>query len=83
VIGFCGGHQLIGLLYDAPCDAIRKLEPGEADPGGFAPGWFKEVGFMPVRVGKPDPIFKNLGTDPVFFESHYWEIKEVQRDLIF
>jgi GMP synthase-like glutamine amidotransferase len=77
VIGFCGAHQLIGLLYGAPCGAIRKLHPGEADAGGFAPGWFKEVGFVPVHVVKPDPIFKNLGTDPVFFESHYWEIKEV------
>ncbi len=77
VIGVCGGHQLIGLLYGAPCDAIRKLIPGEADRGGFAPGWFKEVGFMPVHVRKPDPIFQGLGTDPVLFESHYWEIKEV------
>jgi GMP synthase-like glutamine amidotransferase len=79
VIGFCGGHQLIGLLYDAPCDAIRMLNPGEADPGGFAHGWFKEVGFMPVHVVKPDPIFDGLGADPVLFESHYWEIKELPK----
>lgn len=77
VIGFCGGHQLIGLMYGAPCDAIRKLKPGEADNGNFAPGWFKEVGYMPVHVVKEDPIFKSLEHDPVFFESHYWEIKEV------
>jgi GMP synthase-like glutamine amidotransferase len=77
VIGFCGGHQLIGLMYDAPCDAIRKLNPGEADKGDFAPGWFKEVGFMPAHVVQDDPVFKDLGRDPVFFESHYWEIKEV------
>jgi GMP synthase (glutamine-hydrolysing) len=77
VFGFCGGHQLIGLMYDAPCEAIRKLKPGEADNGNFAPGWFKEVGFMPVHVVKSDPIFNGLGQDPVFFESHYWEMKEV------
>lgn len=76
VIGFCGGHQLIGLLYGAACDAIRKLNPGEADAGGFAPGWYKEVGFMPIHVVKADPIFDSLGTDPILFESHYWEIKE-------
>jgi GMP synthase-like glutamine amidotransferase len=76
-IGFCGGHQLIGLMYNARCDSIRRLKPGEPDPGGFAPGWFKEVGFMPVQVVKDDPIFAGLGSTPTFFESHYWEIKEV------
>ncbi len=30
---------------------------------------------MPVHVLRPDPIFKGLGTDPLLFESHYWEIK--------
>jgi GMP synthase (glutamine-hydrolysing) len=79
VIAFCGGHQLIGLLYGAHCDAIRKLRPGEEENGDFAPGWFKEVGFLPIHVIKDDPVFQGLGTDPVFFESHYWEIKEVPK----
>src|SRR5512143_2194046 len=68
-IAFCGGHQLIGLAYSAPCAAIRRLEPGEEDPGGFAPGWFKEVGFTPIHVVKDDPLFAGLGRDPIFFES--------------
>lgn len=76
-IGFCGGHQLLGLMYGAPCAAIRRLRPGEPDTGGFAPGWFKEIGFTPVRIVQNDPIFDGLGPEPVFFESHYWEIKEV------
>lgn len=76
-IAFCGGHQLIGLMVGARCDAIRRLKPGEPDPGGFAPGWFKEVGFLPVQVIQPDPLFAGLGSAPIFFESHYWEIKEV------
>lgn len=79
VIGFCGGHQLIGLMYGARCDAIRKLKPGETDQGGFAPGWFKEVGYMPAHVVMGDPIFEGLGHDPIFFESHYWELKEVPK----
>ena len=76
-IGVCGGHQLIGFLYGADCAAIRKLEPGEPENGDFAPGWFKEVGYLPVQVVKPDPIFAGLSLEPVFFESHYWEMKEV------
>lgn len=80
-IGLCGGHQLIGLMYDAPCEAIRKLNPGEAELAEWAPGYFKEVGFMPVHVVADDPIFAGLGSDPVFFESHYWEIKELPTEL--
>ena len=76
-IAFCGGHQLVGLLYGARCDAIRRLAPGERDPGEFAFGWYKELGFMPVRVVKDDPLFEGLGPEPVFLESHYWEVKEV------
>jgi GMP synthase-like glutamine amidotransferase len=30
---------------------------------------------MPVQVIQDDPIFRDLGTEPIFFESHYWEIK--------
>jgi GMP synthase-like glutamine amidotransferase len=75
-IGFCGGHQLIGLMYGAPCDAIRRLRPGEEDKGGFAPGWFKEVGYTPIHVVKDDPLFAGLGATPTLFESHYWEIKD-------
>ncbi len=76
-IGFCGGHQLIGLMYGSECGPMRRLQEGEPDPADFAPGWFKEVGYMPVQVVKDDPVFSNLGKQPVFFESHYWEIKQV------
>lgn len=80
-IAFCGGHQLLGLLYGAACDAIRPLHPGEADPGGFALGWYKEVGFQPVQVLKEDALFEGLGSHPVFFESHYWEIKQTPAEF--
>jgi GMP synthase-like glutamine amidotransferase len=81
VIGLCGGHQLIALAYNAECGPLRKLKPGEAEVGDFAPGWFKEVGFLPVKVIKDDPIFTGLGQQPVFFESHYWEIKQVPSEF--
>ena len=56
---------------------LRKLKPGEPDPADFAPGWFKEVGYSPVSVVKDDPIFDGLGSAPVFFESHYWQISQM------
>ena len=80
-IGLCGGHQLIGLMYGAFCEAIRKLNPGEPDLAEWAPGYFKEVGYTPIHVVESDPIFENLGSDPIFFESHYWEIKDMPAEL--
>lgn len=77
VIGFCGGHQLIGLMYEVECGPLRRLKPGEEDPAEWAPGWYKEVGYKPVQVVKEDPLFDSLGNSPEFFESHYWEIKEL------
>jgi len=76
-IGLCGGHQLIGLMYGSECGPLRKLREGEPDPADFAAGWYKEVGYIPVQVVKEDPIFAGLGKEAVFFESHYWEIKQV------
>jgi len=76
-IGVCGGHQLIGLMYGAHCDAIRRLEPGEQEQGGFAQGWYKEVGFLPINLLQDDPIFDGLNRPPIFYESHYWEIKDL------
>ncbi len=32
---------------------------------------------MPVRVVREDPLFEGLNREPVFFEAHYWELKEV------
>ena len=81
VIGLCGGHQLIGLAYGAECGPLRKLKPGETEVGDFAPGWFKEVGFLPVNVIQDDPIFASLGKQPVFFESHYWGIEQVPAEF--
>ena len=83
VIGLCGGHQLIGLAYGAEAGPIRRLEPGEADDpnAGFAPGWFKEYGYLPVQIVEDDPLFAGLGSYIVVFESHYWEIKTLPAEF--
>ena len=78
ILGLCGGHQLIAMAYGAPLGALRLLEEGEEDVyPSLGPGYYKEWGFTPVRVVKADPIFADLGEEPVFVEAHYWEVKKV------
>jgi GMP synthase-like glutamine amidotransferase len=78
ILGLCGGCQLMALVHDAPMGPLRRLRKGEQDPyDAFAPGYFKEWGFVPVRLLRPDPLFSGLEESPMFLEAHYWEIKEV------
>jgi GMP synthase (glutamine-hydrolysing) len=78
MIGLCGGCQLIAMAHGASLGPIRRLRQGEDDPSkDRAPGYFKEWGFMPVRVVQSDPLFDGLGEEPVFHQEHYWEVKEV------
>ncbi|HID87391.1 MAG TPA: hypothetical protein EYP55_08445 [Anaerolineae bacterium] len=78
IIGFCGGCQLIAMAHGAPLGPMRRLEEGEDDPHpDVAPGYFKEWGFTPVRVLQSDPLFDGLGEEPMLWEEHYWEVKEV------
>ena len=77
ILGFCGGCHLIAMAHSAPLGPIRRLEEGEEDPcKEYAPGYFKEWGFIPVHVLKSDPLFGGLGERPRFLAAHYWEIKE-------
>jgi GMP synthase (glutamine-hydrolysing) len=77
ILGLCGGLQLIALAHGAPIGPMRLLREGESDPNAEdKPGHFKEWGFMPVRVPESDPLFEGLDKEPVFFQAHYWEVKE-------
>ena len=77
ILGICGGCQLIAMAHSTPLGPMRRLGEGEADPcGDFAPGYFKEWGFAPMRVVKAAPLFDGLGERPVFLAAHYWEVKE-------
>ncbi len=77
LLGFCGGYNLIAMAHGASLGPIRRLEEGEEDlDEEYTPGYFKEWGFIPVRVLKPDPLFDGLGKSPRFLAAHYWEVKE-------
>jgi GMP synthase-like glutamine amidotransferase len=78
ILGFCGGGQVVVMAHGATTGPMRRLQAGEADQDStYNPGFFKEKGFLPVRIGAPDPLFDGLGERPVFWHSHYWDIKNV------
>jgi GMP synthase (glutamine-hydrolysing) len=75
---FCGGCQILAQTYGAEIGPIGALPPDSDDPNRtnkLAPGMIQERGFMPIQVDQPHPLFAGLGATPVFFESHYWEVK--------
>lgn len=92
MIGLCGGHQLLCELWAEHNDRgltrmegypIRKLREGEHDPNAnYHPGWFKEVGFYPIRIVRPDPLFDGLEDGFMAAESHQKEVKALPRDFV-
>lgn len=81
LLAFCGGCQILAQTYGVEIGPIGELPA--ANPSApqadvvLAPGMVQERGFMPVAVCQPHPLFTDLGETPVFFESHYWEVKRV------
>jgi GMP synthase (glutamine-hydrolysing) len=70
-IGFCGGHHHVYLAYGGKGDVMRLLKPGEADPyTNHYPGYYKEWGFMPVRITKRDPLFAGLPDEIIVNLKH-------------
>lgn len=83
VLGFCGGHQFIGITYGMECGPLGPLEPGEQDlMPEYHPGMRKEKGYLPLKIVAQDhPLFKGFPPGPVIMESHYWEIKDLSPDF--
>ncbi len=83
LIGFCGGHQLIAHAFGAPIGPLGPLSPGEPDPNpGFGPGMRKEVGMTAITLLEDDPLLAGLPNPAVFYEEHYWEVKNLPPDFI-
>src|SRR5450432_2930574 len=84
VLGVCGGHQLIGMTFGAPAEAMSELQPGEVDlMPDYHPGMRKEKGWLPLQMCVPNhTLFQGFPqSGPVVMESHYWEIKEMPENF--
>lgn len=79
-LGFCGGHQLIGMTFGIEAGPLGPIQPGEVDlMPQYHPGMRKEKGYLPLQMCEPDhPLFNGFpDSGPVIMESHYWELKSV------
>jgi anthranilate/para-aminobenzoate synthase component II len=85
-LAFCGSHQLLGFMFNqgfrnmtvVEDEVMRPLRPGEPappEPGPDTVGYFCELGYYPLTMLKPDPLFEGLPNPFVVRESHYCEIK--------
>jgi GMP synthase (glutamine-hydrolysing) len=69
--------QLMAEAYGAEIGPLGPLGPGEVAPanGAIVQGMKQERGFLPVRPTAEHGLLHNLPEQPVFFQSHYWEVK--------
>lgn len=73
ILGVCGGHQQIALVYGANVDLMARLEPGEGYKGAK-----RERGYFPVETSG-ESIFKNLTREIIVWHSHFDEVKTLPR----
>jgi len=61
VLGICFGHQVLGRVAGGPGAVVHRARA--------------EVGWLPVRVLEPDPIFEGFESRFVSFVSHGDEVR--------
>lgn len=82
-IGFCGGHQIISVLFGSTLGPMRKLKKNEPElDASYNPGYFKEWGIFPVNIVKKDPLFLKCGKAIMVQQRHYSEIKKLSSQLL-
>jgi GMP synthase (glutamine-hydrolysing) len=61
LIAFGAAHEMLAQAFGGDIGKMRPLMPGEPDPRpDYEPEFFKEVGFVKVRLLKSDPLFDGL-----------------------
>ena len=73
MLGVCGGHQQIALVFGAPVDLMERLEPGEGSEGAR-----RERGYFPVETSGTG-LFKDLSGQITVWHSHFDEVKELPK----
>lgn len=78
IFSICGGYQIMAQTYGAEIGPMGPLAAGDPEPPpemNYTPGLRQERGFRPVRIVTSHPLFAGLNSEPVIFQSHYWEVK--------
>ncbi len=78
ILGICAGHQHIARAHGVGSASMRPLREGEEDPHpAYHPGLFKEWGFLPVAIGRRDPLFDGLPDSIAVQEYHVAEVRSL------
>ena len=75
VLGVCGGHQQMALVFGAPVGLMARLEPGEGYDGAK-----RERGYFPVTTTR-EGIFQDLPAEITVWHSHFDEVKELPKSF--
>ena len=87
----CGGHQLLGFIFNKDLrrvrrltdEPMRKLRPREPDVNhAYHPGYFTETGIHVVEIVKRDPLFRRLPKRMLVPQAHYCEIKRLPKGFV-
>jgi GMP synthase (glutamine-hydrolysing) len=72
ILGICGGHQQVALVYGSRVDVMKRVTPGTV---GYD-GCLKERGFYPV-THDGSTLFAGLPPEIIVWHSHYDEVKDL------
>lgn len=73
MLGVCGGHQQMALVFGAPVELMERLEPGDGYEGAR-----RERGYFPVETSGTG-LFKGLPKEMTVWHSHFDEVKTLPK----